>query len=112
VQTERGFVLHSYDAERSWTSSLKLSDNLELTTSRDIIEAIAKDEGPTKTLITLGYAGWSPGQLDGEMAANAWLTAPADLDILFEIPYTERSAAAAAKLGIDLNLLTADFGNA
>ena len=112
VQTDRGFVLHSGAFDDDWSSSLQINDYLRLTTSRDIIEAIACDDGPSQALIALGYAGWAPGQLDSEMAENAWLTVPADRDILFEIPYQERSAAAAAKLGIDLNLLSADFGNA
>ena len=76
-----------------------------ITTSRDILQAVARGEGPDHLLVTLGYAGWGPGQLEQEMADNAWLSTPADREILFHKPSDQRWAAAAALLGIDLNLL-------
>ena len=111
VQTERGFVLHTA-TEESWEHSLKLTDQLCLTTSQDILAAIARDEGPEQSLVTLGYAGWSAGQLEEELAENAWLTIPADLTTLFETPYAERPVSAAARHGIDLTKLSSQAGHA
>ena len=110
VQEERGFILHQPSGE--WGSSLKINDHLALTTSRDILEAIAIDEGPEQSIITLGYAGWSPGQLEQEIAANTWLSCPADEQIIFNIPTEKRWQAAADLLGIDLQLLSSDAGHA
>ena len=85
---------------------------LSLSTSQDVLFAIAEGHGPASHLIALGYAGWGAGQLEAELADNAWLTCPADQAILFETPYDQRLGAAAAVLGIDLNLLTAQAGHA
>lgn len=110
VQPEHGFVLHS--PVGAWESSLQVGDNIALTSSRDILTAIAHGEGPQHYLIALGYAGWGPGQLEQELAANAWLSSPADPRILFELPIEERWSAAAALLGVDLNLLSSECGHA
>jgi putative transcriptional regulator len=111
VQTDRGFVLHRA-GEREWESTLRISDEVALTTSRDILAAIAHDEGPAGALLALGYAGWSAGQLEGELAANAWLTLPADSAIIFNTPIARRLDAAAARLGIDLARLAPGAGHA
>ena len=110
VQQERGFILHSPLGE--WNSSLKINDHLALTTSSDILEAIANDEGPEQSIIALGYAGWSPGQLEQELANNTWLNCPADEQIIFDIPAEKRWQSAADLLGIDLQLLSNDTGHA
>lgn len=109
VQLEHGFVLHS--PVGAWQSSLQVGDEIALTTSRDILSAIAHGEGPAHYLIALGYAGWGPGQLEQEMADNAWLSGPASPHILFELPVEKRWSAAAALLGIDLNLLSNEIGH-
>jgi putative transcriptional regulator len=110
VQPEHGFVIHS--PVGAWESSLNITDDIAVTTSRDILAAIGHNEGPQHYLIALGYAGWGPGQLEQEMAENAWLSGPASPEILFELPLEQRWAAAAAKLGIDLNLLSSEIGHA
>ncbi len=110
VQQERGFVLHSPIGE--WEATLKVTDRIGVTSSLDILHAIARDEGPEQKLITLGYAGWGAGQLEQELADNAWLSGPADPDILFNKPNEERWKAAAASLGVDLDLLSGDTGHA
>ena len=83
-----------------------------LTSSRDVLEAIAAGKGPKKFMVALGYAGWVPGQLEQELANNAWLTAPGDSQIIFEVPIEERWQASASSLGIDLNRLSTDAGHA
>lgn len=110
VQQERGFILHRPLGE--WSSSLKINEHLALTTSRDILVAIANDEGPEQSIIALGYAGWSPGQLEQELASNTWLNCPADEQIIFDIPAEKRWQSAADLLGIDLQLLSNDTGHA
>lgn len=110
VEAERGFVLHEFD--RRWDSTMKISENLAITTSRDIIEAIANSEGPQRHLIALGYAGWHEGQLEQEIADNAWLCGPADDKILFDTPISQRWEAAAGKIGVDLKLLSTTSGHA
>ena len=112
VQTERGFVLHRRDDARRWQATLDVTGEISVTTSRDILESIAHDDGPTTPLIALGYAGWAPGQLEQELAANAWLTLPAEAAILFEVPLEQRAQAAAARLGINLDLLSGTCGTA
>jgi putative transcriptional regulator len=111
VQIDHGFVLHR-NCEKTWEASLKVTPEITLTTSRDILRAIAADEGPPDHLIALGYAGWAAGQLEQELAENSWLTLPADSDIIFSTPTEGRLAAAAALLGIDMNLISVEAGHA
>jgi putative transcriptional regulator len=110
VQTERGFVLHS-PAGR-YESSLPFSERMHLTTSRDVLDALAAGEGPDNAVIALGYAGWDAGQLEAEMARNAWLTVDADERVVFDTPVEQRWSAAARLLGIDLRTLSSDAGHA
>ncbi len=110
VQTDHGFVLHTADS--SWDSTMAITPQICITTSRDILEAIAMHEGPQQALIALGYAGWGGGQLESEIKANAWLNGPAPLDIIFNTATKDRWDAAATELGVDLNLLTGDPGHA
>ena len=110
VEPERGFILHSPPGH--WEGSMPLTDELALTTPRDILEALARGEGPEKALLTLGYSGWGAGQLEDEIANNAWLTGPVHNDILFEMPAEDRLATAAARMGVDLSRLSSDAGHA
>ena len=110
VSQERGFVLHSDQGQ--WGSSLMLADNIVVTTSKDILTAIGTNAGPDKSVIALGYAGWSAGQLEKELQENAWLTIEADTDILFNLPIHEKWQAAVNKLGIDVWQLTPGVGHA
>lgn len=111
VQVDRGFVLHR-SGSRQWESTLAISREVSLTASSDIIADIAEEKGPNDLIITLGYAGWGPGQLEDELAENAWLTVPGDANILFNVPFHERATAAAAKIGVDFNQLSTDIGHA
>ncbi|MBZ2188894.1 YqgE/AlgH family protein [Alcanivorax sp. JB21] len=111
VQTDTGFVLHPA-TERAWNASLMLPDGLSMTTSKDVLEAIATGTGPARALIALGYAGWDAGQLEAEVAENAWLTTPATESLLFEVPFADRWQAAARQLGIDVHLLSTQAGHA
>ncbi len=110
VQVERGFVLHepSFD----YSSSLRVSDEVALTTSRDVLEAAAEGRGPERMIVTLGCAGWSAGQLEEEILRNGWLTVKADPAILFDTPIAERFAAAMHLLGINPIDLTGEAGHA
>ncbi len=110
VHPEQGFVIHSPPG--SWQSSLHISDDVALSASRDILTAIAHGEGPEHYFIALGYAGWGPGQLEQELAQNTWLSGPASPTILFELPLEDRWAAAAALIGVDVNLISSEFGHA
>lgn len=110
VAQERGFVLHSVEGE--WASSMTLSPFVAVTTSKDILTAIGNDTGPADAFICLGYAGWSAGQLEQEIAENAWLTVEADPEILFATPIHRRWQAAVHKLGIDVWQLTPESGHA
>lgn len=110
VQPDRGFVLHT--AGPSFDSTLNITPEISVTTSRDVLEAIASGEGPEQTLIALGYAGWGSGQLEQEMSANAWLNGPASNDIIFRLTPGSRWMAAAQLLGVDLNLLSGEAGHA
>ena len=109
VHTDRGFVLHSPSG--SFSSSIRLGQ-LALTTSRDVLEAVARGNGPDKMLVTLGYAGWGAGQLESEIAQNAWLTVPANADVIFATPPEDRYAAALKLLGIDPAMLSSVAGHA
>jgi len=111
VQQERGFVLHQNSGEH-WESSIALSDHLSLTTSRDILKAIANNEGPKKFLVTLGYAGWGEKQLEKEIKENAWLNTQYDEGVVFDTPISQRWKSAANKIGLDINLLSTQAGHA
>ncbi|RLQ20933.1 YqgE/AlgH family protein [Seongchinamella sediminis] len=111
VQIDHGFVLHR-GSDSAWEASLKVTEEITLTTSRDILRAIAHGNGPGEHLIALGYAGWSAGQLEQELAENSWLTLPADSDIIFSTPAELRLSKAAAQLGIDMNLISGEAGHA
>lgn len=110
VQLERGFVIH--DSDEPFTSTLLVGDSIRVTTSRDILEAMAQGRGPGRTEVALGYAGWGAGQLDEEMAANAWLTVPATPEIIFATPYERRWESAARLLGIDIRAMGPEAGHA
>jgi putative transcriptional regulator len=110
VQTDRGFVLHV--PAGNWQSTLRVRDAIGLTTSKDILEAVGRGEGPTKMLVTLGYAGWSAGQLEHELSQNAWLTVEAKDAIMFDLPAEERLAAALELLGLDYARLADVAGHA
>jgi putative transcriptional regulator len=110
VQTDRGFVLHEPSGE--WQSTLRINDKVGLTTSKDILQAVGEGQGPRHLLVTLGYAGWSEGQLEQEMSQNAWLSVPADERIMFDLPAEERLAAAMALLGVDYATLSEEAGHA
>lgn len=110
VQQGRGFILHKPIGQ--WGSTLKINDTMALTTSRDILEAIAHNEGPENAIIALGYAGWGAGQLEQELAANTWLSCPAEEQIIFKTPSSKRWQAAADLLGVDLQLLSNEPGHA
>lgn len=110
VQLERGFVLHRQ--RRDWDSTMEVQDGIFLTTSREIIEAIGRGDGPDDALISLGYAGWSAGQLEEEMANNAWLSVAATEHILFDTPFDQRWHAAAQLLGVNLSLISTQAGHA
>lgn len=110
VQPDRGFVLHQPTTE--WESTLTVDNQLCITTSKDILEAIGKDEGPEEYLVILGYAGWGSGQLEREMRHNSWLNTPTDSAIIFGTPTGNRWSAAARLLGVDPAILTGGAGNA
>lgn len=110
VQMDRGFLLHTPNG--NWDSSLKVTDSISVTTSKDILSAIAVNEGPENVLIALGYAGWAKGQLEAEIAENAWLSCPANEDILFHTPVDQIWEQAARLMGVDLALLSNDTGHA
>jgi len=111
VQQEHGFVLHQRE-RTPWASSFIIDDQLALTTSKDILEAMATDQGPAKTLFALGYAGWGPGQLEQEVLDNSWLTTPAPHSILFDHPIENRWREAAKLIGVDLTTLSSQAGHA
>ena len=110
VQVDRGFVLHSPLGQ--WQSTLKVTETIGLTTSRDILTALGQGDGPAQVLVTIGYAGWAPGQLEQEIRQNAWLTVQAEAPLLFEHPPAQRHAAALRLLGVDLSRLSEQAGHA
>ncbi len=110
VHIDRGFILHK--SATSWDSSIIVSDKISVTTSKDILEAMAQGEGPEDALIALGYAGWDSGQLEEEILHNAWLNGPADQDIIFHTPYQDCWHVAVKHLGVDLEKLSSDVGHA
>jgi putative transcriptional regulator len=110
MQTDRGFVVHRAGGE--WDSTLKVSDSLHVTTSRDILAAMARGQGPDDAVVALGYAGWDGGQLEEEIRANAWLSAPVEAGIIFDLPFESRWHAAARLLGVELSRISPISGNA
>lgn len=110
VQNNRGFVVH--EPIGNWDSTLPVTDTIGVSTSRDILEAIAADRGPDRWLVALGYAGWAAGQLERELSENSWLSGPATAHVLFEIPLEHRWSAAAGAVGVDLTLLSSEAGHA
>jgi len=109
VQQDRGFVVHTSGGD--WHATMAVSETISLTTSRDVLEAIAAGEGPEQYLIALGYAGWGAGQLEREIMDNAWLNTPYGKQVLFDTPVNLRWNAAAEQIGIDINQLTAPAGH-
>lgn len=110
VHKERGFILHRGDSQ-SWDSSLQVADNVALTTSMDMLQAIAAGRGPEKFLVCLGCCGWQAGQLEKELMDNTWLTVEAQPEVIFDLPPEQRLNAAAGILGVDLNLLSSQVGH-
>ena len=111
VETGRGFVLHTADYHSS-DSTLKIDDGVSLTATIDILKAIATGKGPGRSMLALGYAGWSPGQLESEIHANGWLNCPADADLVFDDDVESKYRRALAKIGIDPSFLVSDAGHA
>ena len=120
VQTERGFVLHDplvwgedgTEKESVYASTMSIPGGLEMTTSKDVLEALAEGAGPRRVLITLGYSAWGEGQLESEIAENAWLTVGADQSVIFETPIHERYDRALALLGVQAWMLSPEAGHA
>jgi putative transcriptional regulator len=110
VQDDRGFVLHTPGAH--YSSSLTVTNDVAFTTSIDVLEAVARGQGPERMMVSIGYAGWSPGQLEDELARNGWLTVAADPRIVFEVPIEERYQAAIKLLGFDPLMLNSEAGHA
>ena len=110
VGPERGFVLH--ESTHSYENSLAISNTINLTLSRDVLDAMASGDGPRRTLVALGYAGWEPGQLENEFLANSWLNVTATTDIVFDVPFADRWSAAAKSLGVDISRLAPNAGHA
>ena len=110
VQMDRGFVLHQ--PVGNWQSTLPVEEQIGLTTSKDILVATGEGRGPNKMLITLGYAGWAPGQLEHEIKQNGWLTVKADLSLVFDVPSEERLVSAMELLGINFAMLSEEAGHA
>jgi putative transcriptional regulator len=116
VQVERGFVLHEPDTELAYSSSISIPGGLTMTTSKDVLEAVAQGRGPKKFMLTLGYAGWSAGQLEEEIALNGWINVPLPresmVDIIFDTPSGERYQRTMKSLGFDLSHLSGEAGHA
>lgn len=114
VQTERGFVLHDGlgDDGGHYSSTLKIAGGLEMTTSRDVLEALSNGAGPRRILVTLGYSGWGAGQLEDEISRNGWLTVQARPEIIFETPVEQRYDKALSLLGVDRGFLMGEAGHA
>jgi len=110
VQTDRGFVLHR--PVGNWQSTLAVTPEVGLTSSRDVLLAVGKEGLPSEVMVTLGYSGWGAGQLENELAQNAWLTVPANSHILFDLPFEERLPSAMETLGIDFANLSEKAGHA
>ncbi|MCI5066943.1 YqgE/AlgH family protein [Acidovorax sp.] len=119
VQTERGFVLHEpmlmdreQTEEPAYASTMTIPGGLEMTTSKDVLEALSTGAGPRRVLVTLGYSSWGEGQLESELAENAWLTVAADLSVIFDTPVPERYDRALSLLGLQAWMLSPEAGHA
>lgn len=113
VQTERGFVLHEKLGDQGpYNSTMSIPGGLEMTTSKDVLEALSSGTGPKKVLITLGYSGWQAGQLEDELGRNGWLTVDADPAVIFDTPIEQRYDRALSLLGVDPRMLSQDAGHA
>jgi putative transcriptional regulator len=110
VHRDRGFVLHT--PMEGFDSSMQLSAEVMVTTSRDVLARIAEGKGPERYLVALGYAGWGDGQLEHELRENAWLSVPADASVLFDLPLDQRWASAVSALGVDISYLHGVGGHA
>jgi putative transcriptional regulator len=110
VKADRGFVIHKPDPR--WHSSIIVSDHVQVTTSKDILESLANGQGPEKCFIALGYAGWEAGQLEQELMENCWLNAPSGEQIIYDTPFERRWEFAAAQLGFKLQNLSSQTGHA
>ena len=110
VARERGFVLHTPSDE--FESSISVSQDIQLTLSRDVLDLLAAGRGPTRSVVALGYAGWEAGQLEAEMLHNTWLTVPATPELIFEVPFEDRWSTAAETIGIDIKQLSSHAGHA
>ena len=113
VQTERGFVLHDRSPGAApYSSTLSIPGGLEMTTSKDVLEALSNGGGPKRLLVTLGYSGWAAGQLEDELGRNGWLTVDASPEIIFDTPVEQRYARAVSLLGFDPAMLSLQAGHA
>jgi len=116
VQTERGFVLHPQAEDIRYSSSLTIPGGLAMTTSKDVLEAVSNGQGPQQFLMTLGYAGWSAGQLEDEISRNGWLNVSTNIDglkkIIFETPFDQRYQKVMSIIGVDPSHLSGDVGHA
>lgn len=117
VQTERGFVLHEPiyvgpEQETLYASTMLIPGGLEMTTSKDVLEALASGNGPKKVLITLGYAAWGEGQLEAELGENSWLTVDANREVIFDTPVAERYERALSLLGLQSWMISSQVGHA
>lgn len=110
VQTAQGFILHR--PLGSWEASMPITDTMTMTSSNDILDALANGQGPEDVLVALGYAGWGPNQLEQELADNAWLNMPADADLIFKTEPVQLLQAAASLLGIDFSRMSSEAGHA
>lgn len=111
VETDKGFILHDDSMGKKWESTLQITPEIQLSTSRDILADIGQGTGPKKHLIALGCSGWSPGQLEQEILDNSWLTCPANSEIIFSTDFTNKPNLAAATLGFDMAQLTPESGH-
>lgn len=113
VQPTRGIVIYRSDPQLpNWGHGFAFDNGISLSASRDILEAIATGQGPARSLLALGCAGWGPGQLEYELGENAWLAAPLDLALLFDLPFEQRWNAAARRIGVDISLISQQAGHA
>ena len=110
VGRERGFVLH--EPVGNFESSVAVSPDIQLTLSRDVLDAMSAGDGPERSLVALGYAGWEAGQLEREMLHNTWLNVPANPEIIFDVPFTDRWSVAAEIIGVDISQISPHAGHA